>query len=224
MPTELCSVDANRFACALRWRSAVELATILAATTAPWEPPAECAASQHRDRKARGPAPSSAVGEVYSSSGLAALAVAAAVTAVWVMHLDRVVTREFKAGTGPCLRMSMPHRSSSTSRPRWQRTISKKNCIAIHYRRGDLAAGPGVYRRTGGAFELQARRVRFIDELREPERVFDQRRWQFDHGLAAGERRRFARVPPRPAGGRQRVSHSRRGPSGLVARRRAALC
>ncbi len=41
----------------------------------------------------------------------------------------------------------------------------------LHYRRGDPASGPGIYRRTGNSFDLAARRVRFIDELRDPERV-----------------------------------------------------
>src|SRR5258707_1086447 len=41
----------------------------------------------------------------------------------------------------------------------------------LHYRSGDPAAGPGIYRRKGPTFELHARRVRFIDELREAELV-----------------------------------------------------
>ena len=41
----------------------------------------------------------------------------------------------------------------------------------LHYRPGDPAAGPGFYRRRGNAFDLHARRVRFSDELREPQLV-----------------------------------------------------
>ncbi len=41
----------------------------------------------------------------------------------------------------------------------------------LHYRSGDPSTGPGVYLRHGDSFDVHARRVRFSDELRGPERV-----------------------------------------------------
>ena len=40
----------------------------------------------------------------------------------------------------------------------------------LHYQPGDPATGPGLYRRRGGEFDVHARRVRFVDELRAPVR------------------------------------------------------
>jgi len=41
----------------------------------------------------------------------------------------------------------------------------------LHYRRGDRHRGPASIGRTGNAFDLEARRVRFIDEQRDAQRV-----------------------------------------------------
>jgi penicillin-binding protein 1B len=101
---------------------------------------------------------------------LAFLALTVAATA-WVVHLDRVVTREFQGR-----HWSVPARvfaaaldlyvGAPVTGDRLEEELRR-----LHYRRGDPAAGPGVYQRRGGSFDLHARRVRFIDELREPMRV-----------------------------------------------------
>ncbi len=98
---------------------------------------------------------------------LAAVAAAAA----WVLHLDRVVTREFQGRL-----WSVPARVYAAPLDLYTGAPVTANDLEeelrrLHYRSGDPAAGPGVYRRKGGAFELHARRVRFIDELREAELV-----------------------------------------------------
>ena len=96
------------------------------------------------------------------------LLVAAAVTTVWVVHLDQVVTREFQGR-----HWSVPARVYAAPLELYAGAPLTADDIEeelhrLHYRRGDPAAGPGVYRRTAGSFELHSRRVRFIDELREP--------------------------------------------------------
>ena len=94
--------------------------------------------------------------------------VLAAIAAVWVVHLDRVVIREFQGRL-----WSIPaHVYAAPLELYAGAPITADDLEAelhrLHYRRGDPAAGPGIYRRNGAAFELHARRVRFIDELREP--------------------------------------------------------
>jgi penicillin-binding protein 1B len=98
---------------------------------------------------------------------LAAVAAAAA----WVLHLDRVVTREFQGRL-----WSVPARVYAAPLDLYTGAPVNANDLEeelrrLHYRSGDPAAGPGIYRRKGPAFELHARRVRFIDELREAELV-----------------------------------------------------
>jgi len=44
----------------------------------------------------------------------------------------------------------------------------EEELLRLHYRAGEPSAGPGFYKRHGDSFDLHARRVRFIDELREP--------------------------------------------------------
>jgi penicillin-binding protein 1B len=95
----------------------------------------------------------------------------AAITAVWVAHLDRVVTREFQGR-----HWSVPARVYAAPLDLYvgapiTADDLEEELRRLHYHRGDPSAGPGVYRRTGVAFDLHARRVRFIDELREPELV-----------------------------------------------------
>jgi penicillin-binding protein 1B len=104
---------------------------------------------------------------------IGALVVLAAVAAaaVWVLHLDRVVTREFQGRL-----WSVPARVYAAPLDLYTGAPVTANDLEeelrrLHYRSGDPAAGPGVYRRKGGSFELHARRVRFIDELREAELV-----------------------------------------------------
>jgi len=100
-----------------------------------------------------------------------ALGALAAVTAVWVIYLDRVVTREFQGR-----HWSVPARVYAepldlyVGAPLGADDLEEE-LRRLHYRSGDPAAGPGVYHRHGGSFDLYARRVRFVDELREPELV-----------------------------------------------------
>jgi penicillin-binding protein 1B len=100
-----------------------------------------------------------------------ALSVLAAVTTVWVVHLDHVVTREFRGR-----HWSVPARVYAeplelyVGAPVGADDLEEE-LRRLHYRSGDPAAGPGVYRRHGGDFDLHARRARFEDELREPDRV-----------------------------------------------------
>jgi penicillin-binding protein 1B len=101
--------------------------------------------------------------------GAAVLAVVA--VSVWVAHLDRVVTREFQGR-----HWSVPARVYASPLELYvgaplAADDLEEELRRLHYRPGDPAAAPGIYRRNGGAFDLHARRVRFIDELREHELV-----------------------------------------------------
>jgi penicillin-binding protein 1B len=103
-------------------------------------------------------------------SGLAVI-VLAAIAALWVVHLDRVVTHEFQGRL-----WSIPARVYAAPLELYVGAPVSGNELEqelhrLHYRRGDPSSGPGIYQRVGNAFDLQARRVRFIDELRLPERV-----------------------------------------------------
>ena len=98
------------------------------------------------------------------------LALAIAVT-VWVMHLDHVVTREFEGR-----HWSVPARVYAAPLELYvgapvSADDLEEELRRVHYHRGDPASGPGAYQRNGAAFEVHARRVRFTDELREPQRV-----------------------------------------------------
>ncbi|HEY5264563.1 MAG TPA: penicillin-binding protein 1B [Steroidobacteraceae bacterium] len=106
-------------------------------------------------------------------AGVAAVAVVAllAVITAWVVHLDRVVTREFQGR-----HWSVPARVFAAPLDLYVGAPLSANDVdeelrRLHYRLGDPAAGPGIYRRLGDTFDLHTRRVRFIDESREPERV-----------------------------------------------------
>ena len=89
----------------------------------------------------------------------------------WVAYLDHVVTREFRGRL-----WSVPARvyaeplevyvGAPVSGDDLEQELRR-----LHYRPGDPAAGPGLYRRHGAEIELSARRVRFVDELRAPARV-----------------------------------------------------
>jgi penicillin-binding protein 1B len=93
------------------------------------------------------------------------------VGAAWVLYLDHVVTREFQGRL-----WSVPARVYAEPLDLYAGAPIAADDLEqelrrLHYRSGDPAAGPGIYRRKGGDFDLHARRVRFVDELREPERV-----------------------------------------------------
>jgi penicillin-binding protein 1B len=91
--------------------------------------------------------------------------------AAWVAHLDGVVKREFEGR-----RWSVPARVYAEPLELYAGAAVtpedlEQELERLHYRAGDPAAGPGLYRRHGGSFELHARRVRFVDELRPATRV-----------------------------------------------------
>jgi penicillin-binding protein 1B len=95
----------------------------------------------------------------------------AAVFAAWIVHLDRVVTREFQGR-----HWSVPARVYAAPLELYvgaqvSGSDLEEELRRLHYRPGDPAAGIGAYQRRGSAFELHARRVRFGDELREPQLV-----------------------------------------------------
>ena len=97
--------------------------------------------------------------------------VLAAAFALWLVHLDGVVTREFQGR-----HWSVPARVYAAPLELYVGAPVSANDLEdelrrVHYRPGDPAAGPGVYRRHGNSFDLCARRVRFSDELREPQIV-----------------------------------------------------
>jgi penicillin-binding protein 1B len=102
---------------------------------------------------------------------VAGAALAAAATTAWVIYLDRVVTRDFQGRL-----WSVPARVYAEPLDLYAGAPVAADDLEeelrrLHYRSGDPAAGPGLYRRHGADFELHARRVRFVDELREPELV-----------------------------------------------------
>jgi len=99
---------------------------------------------------------------------LVVIGVAAALIAAWVAHLDGVVTREFQGRhwSVPAHVYAAPlelYVGAPVTADDLEEELRR-----LQYHRGDPASAPGVYRRNGGAFDLHARRVRFIDELREP--------------------------------------------------------
>ncbi len=99
------------------------------------------------------------------------IAVPALIAAIWVVRLDRTVTREFQGR-----HWSVPARVFAAPLEVFVGAPLSANDLEdelrrLHYHRGDPGAGPGVYRRTGNAFDLQTRRTRFIDELRDTQRV-----------------------------------------------------
>ena len=100
-----------------------------------------------------------------------ALVALAALAALWVVYLDRVVTRDFQGRL-----WSVPARVYAEPLDLYAGAPVTADDLEeelrrLHYRSGDPASGSGVYRRHGGDFELHARRVRFVDELRDPELV-----------------------------------------------------
>src|ERR1700688_4067221 len=103
---------------------------------------------------------------------LACVAFAAAIViTVWVVHLDRVVTREFQGR-----HWSVPARVYAAPLELYlgaqiSAADLEEELRRLHYRPGDPAAAAGVYRRSENSFDLHARRVRFSDELREQQLV-----------------------------------------------------
>jgi penicillin-binding protein 1B len=99
------------------------------------------------------------------------LAVAMAVAALWVVHLDREVQRQFQGRhwSVPARVFAAPlelYAGAPVTADDLEQELHR-----LHYQSGDPAAGTGVYRRNGAAFDIHTRRVRFIDELRLPQLV-----------------------------------------------------
>lgn len=91
--------------------------------------------------------------------------------AAWLVHLDHLVTREFQGRhwSVPARVYAAPlelYVGAQVSASDFEEELRR-----VHYRPGDPLAGPGLYRRRGNSFDLHARRVRFIDELRDPQLV-----------------------------------------------------
>jgi penicillin-binding protein 1B len=90
---------------------------------------------------------------------------------IWVVHLDTTVTRQFQGR-----HWSVPARVFAAPLELYVGAPISANDLEeelhrLHYHRGETAAGPGMYRRAGNAFDVLARRARFIDEVREPQLV-----------------------------------------------------
>src|ERR1700729_4312553 len=88
--------------------------------------------------------------------------VLAAIAALWIAHLDRVVTREFQGRL-----WSIPARVYAAPLELYVGAPVTANELeqelhGLHYRRGDPSAGPGIYQRIGNAFDIHTRRVPFF--------------------------------------------------------------
>jgi penicillin-binding protein 1B len=102
---------------------------------------------------------------------LLACALGAVVFAAWVVYLDHIVTREFRGRlwSVPAHVYAQPlelYVGAPVAADDLEEELRR-----LHYRSGDPLAGPGVYRRRGASFDLHTRRVRFADELREPDLI-----------------------------------------------------
>jgi penicillin-binding protein 1B len=89
----------------------------------------------------------------------------------WVFYLDGVVQHEFKGRL-----WSVPARVYAAPTDLYVgATVTSDDLDTelrrLHYRVGDPANGPGIYRRKGSDFEINTRRVRFVDEVRAPVRI-----------------------------------------------------
>jgi penicillin-binding protein 1B len=89
----------------------------------------------------------------------------------WVVYLDHVVTDEFRGRlwSVPAKVYAQPielYAGATIGADDLEQELRR-----LHYRPGDPGAGPGLYRRRGGEFDLNARRVRFADEMRQPMRL-----------------------------------------------------
>ena len=97
-----------------------------------------------------------------------ALVALVAIGSIWVVYLDHLVTRQFQGR-----HWSVPARVYAepldlyVAAPVGADDLEQE-LHRLHYRSGDPMAGPGIYRHVGGNFDLHTRRVRFVDELREP--------------------------------------------------------
>jgi penicillin-binding protein 1B len=115
-------------------------------------------------------APKTLLGRVLLVGGVA-LALFVLGVSLWVVHLDRIVVRQFEGR-----RWSVPAKVYAQPLELYAGAPVHPDDLEdelkrLHYRSGDPDAGPGLYRRRGATFEVHARRVRFVDESRAPVRV-----------------------------------------------------
>jgi penicillin-binding protein 1B len=90
---------------------------------------------------------------------------------LWVVHLDRVVFREFQGR-----HWSVPARVYAAPLELYAGAAITADDLEeelrrLHYRSGDPLSGTGIYRRNGGSFDIHTRHVYFNDEVREPELI-----------------------------------------------------
>ena len=107
-------------------------------------------------------------------AGIALLAVClllVAGMALWIVHLDRTVTREFQGRHWSVPRACSRRPWNCMPARRWGANDLEKYSLRLHYRPSDTLGAPGFYRRHGNTFDLRARRVRFSDELRDAQLV-----------------------------------------------------
>jgi penicillin-binding protein 1B len=100
-----------------------------------------------------------------------AIVLAIAIAALWVVHLDREVLRQFQGR-----HWSVPARVFAAPLELYvgapvTADDLEQELRRLHYQSGDPASGTGLYRRSGAAFDIHTRRARFIDELRLPQLV-----------------------------------------------------
>ena len=98
-----------------------------------------------------------------------AIVVAAAAAALWVVHLDREVLRQFQGRhwSVPARVFAAPlelYAGAPVTADDLEQELRR-----LHYQSGDPASGTGLYRRNGAVFDIHTRRARFIDELRLPQ-------------------------------------------------------
>ncbi len=98
-------------------------------------------------------------------------AVIAVAVTLWVVHLDRLVMREFQGR-----HWSVPAHVYASPLELYVGAPLGANDLEeelrrLRYRAGDPLTGAGNYRRQGNSFIVHARRVRFSDELREAQLV-----------------------------------------------------
>jgi penicillin-binding protein 1B len=99
------------------------------------------------------------------------LVLAAVAAALWVMHLDREVLRQFQGRhwSVPARVYAAPlelYAGAPVSADDLEQELRR-----LHYQSGDPTSGTGLYRRNAATFDIHTRRARFIDELRLPQFV-----------------------------------------------------
>jgi penicillin-binding protein 1B len=99
----------------------------------------------------------------------AAILVAGVLAALWVVHLDREVMRQFQGRhwSVPARVFAAPlelYAGAPVTADDLEQELRR-----LHYQSGDPASGTGLYRRNGAVFDIHTRRVRFIDESRPPQ-------------------------------------------------------